>query len=235
MTLTFGYRFPVRFVLVAALALAAAVPAAAGTAKTPVQLYTGALTAARAQHSAHYIAVSSFGGRTVTIVGDAARDRGIQKITVKQGTQVGHVTVTVVSNIAYVRGDAATLKSYMGFTPADATKYGGRWLSIKPSQPRFAPVAEAVRLLSTINELQMPPPFTTLPTTTVAGQRVNGVRSKFTQAGHDVTETLYVRASGPPLPVRQVATATGIAVSTTFSRWNEAVHVTAPAHATPLP
>ena len=224
-----------RIVLVAALALAAAVPAGAGSVATPVQLYAGALTAARAQRSVHYVALSSFGGRTVTIVGDAARDRGVQRITVRHRAQVGHVTVAVVANVAYVRGDAATLKSYMGLSAADASRYGGRWLSIQPSQPRFAPVAEAVRLLSTINELQMPPPFTTVATTTVAGQRVNGVRSTFTQAGHDVTETLFVRASGSPLPVRQVATATGVGVSTTFSRWNEAVHVSAPAHATPLP
>jgi hypothetical protein len=146
------------------------------------------------------------------------------------------VTVIVVANVAYIRGDAATLRSYMGFTAADAGKYAGRWLSIKPSQARFKPVAEAVRLLSTIGELAMPPPFTVTPPATVAGQPVKGVRASFTRSGQKVVETLYVRASGSPLPVEQVAAATnGVGLTTTFSRWNEAVRVAAPAGATPLP
>jgi hypothetical protein len=214
----------------------ATVAVVAAAAPTPVQLYTSSLAAARAQHSVHYVAATVFPGRAVTIVGDAARDRGIQRITVRQGAQTGHVTVIVVANVAYVRGDAPTLQSYMGFTAADATRYGGRWLSIRPSQARFKPVAEAVRLVSTIGELAMPPPFTATPPATVAGQRVKGVRATFTRSGQKLVETLYVRASGSPLPVEQVAaTTSGVGLSTTFSRWNEAVRVAAPAGAIPLP
>ena len=47
--------------------------------------------------------------------------------------------------------------------------------------------------------------------------------------------TLYARATGPPLPVEEDATAGGkVRFRVTFSRWNEPLHVAIPASTVPV-
>src|SRR4051794_37403473 len=93
----------------AVFAAAFAVAASAFAAVSPVQLFSSALAAAHAQRSVHYVAAQTSPGSMVTIVGDAAVDRGIQRITYRKGAGAGHITVVVVANAAYVRGDTFTL------------------------------------------------------------------------------------------------------------------------------
>jgi hypothetical protein len=112
--------------------------------------------------------------------------------------------------------------------PASAASWPGRWLSLAHTTPDFATVAAAVRLSSTVDELKMPQPLRDVGTTTRGGRRVIGIQSQFVHAGHPVIETLYVTASGPPLPVAQVGRSGAIRLTVTFSRWNEAVSVSAP-------
>lgn len=220
------------------LAVAAAVTffLAAGVAfaaVSPGRLYSSALAKARAQRSVHYVASQTFAGKSVTITGDAATDRGVQHVTYRKGGRIGHVTVRVVANTAYVRGDAFTLENYMGIPPSSATAWAGKWLSLASSAPDYNTVAAAVRLLSTLEELKMPPPYRNAGTLTVDGHRVVGIKSSFRRAGHTVSETLYVDRAHS-LPVEQIGSSSGITVKSTFSRWNEAVSVSSPATATPI-
>jgi hypothetical protein len=215
---------------VVALFLAAGV---AFAAVSPGRLYSSALTKARAQRSVHYVASQSFAGKSVTITGDAAADRGVQQITYRKGGRVGHVTTRVIANTAYVRGDAFTLENYMGIPPSSATAWAGKWLSLASSAPDYKTVAAAVRLLSTIDELKMPPPYRSAGTLTVNGRRLVGVKSSFRRAGHTVSETLYIDTQRS-LPVEQIGSSSGITVKSTFSRWHEAVSVSPPASAIPI-
>jgi hypothetical protein len=214
--------------------LAAPFALLAAAAITPAQLVSSSLKAARAQHSVHYVGTASVGNISSTTVGDAASDRGVQYVTYRAGGHTGHVTVRVVANTAYVKGDAFALVSYVGFSAAQATKYAGKWVRIPNTSSAFKSVAEAVRLGSTIDELQLSPPFTKLGTSTMQGQRVIGIRGRETQNGITATATLYLRAAGTPLPVAEVATEGAIHVSVIFSKWNERVTVSAPAGALTL-
>ena len=214
--------------------LAAQVALLAVAAVTPAQLVSSSLKAARAQHSVHYVGTASVGNISSTTVGDAAADRGVQYVTYRAGGHTGHVTVRVVANTAYVKGDAFALTSYVGFSAAQAAKYAGKWVLIPQTSSAFKSVAQAVRLGSNIDELQLSPPFTKLGTSTMQGQRVIGIRGRETQNGITATATLYVRAAGTPLPVSEVATEGAIHASVVFSKWNERVAVTAPAGAVPL-
>jgi hypothetical protein len=166
----------------------------------------------------------------VTIAGDAATDRGIQHIAYRKGGRVGHVTVLVVANTAYIRGDAFTLESYMGIPSSAAAVWAGKWLSLDRSAPDYAAVSAAVRLGSTLDEVKMPPPFREAGTSMRHGRRVVGIVSHFRQAGHAVSATLYIDAARS-LPVEQVDRSGGITVRATFSRWNEPVTVVPPASA----
>jgi len=223
----------------AVVAAAFVASGAALAATDPVAALSASLKAAKAQRSVHYVA--EFAGRNpqtggdehVTIVGDAAADRGVQRITFRADGRAGRVTVAVVKAKAYVRGDAFTLENYMGFASAAAAADAGRWLVV--SKGGFATVAEGVRLASAIEELRLPAPLTLRPRTSIGGIRVFGISGAVARFGHRYTETVFVRASGVPLPVMEVGHGGGNLLSVRFSRWNERVSVSAPAGARPAP
>lgn len=204
----------------ATLVVAAGATAAAGT---PAALLAASLAAGKAQGSVHYVARARFGGETVTIDGDAAIDRGRQQITFTKSGRSGRATVLVVNNTAYIKGDAFILPNYMQI-PATLAN---RWLSLAHTVPAFKPVAEAVRIGSTLAELKMTAPLRFVPGRSIAGTRTTGIRGK--------TSTLYVKAGKTPLPVEQVSVeANGASDTISFSRWKEPVTVVAPAGATAL-
>jgi hypothetical protein len=213
--------------LAAAFAVALSLAATAAAATSPAGVYGAAIVAAEAQKSVHYVSTSNLGGNRETIVGDAATGRGIQRITFTHAGTTGHVTVIVAKTVAYVHGDAFTLRNYMALTSAQVSRYAGRWFSLRPPGVAYAVVAEAVQMRSFVNELTMPGPFTAVPATTVAGRRVTGVRSKLTQSGKTAVLTLYV-AGGSPLPTAQVIEGSNGKVMTTMTRWNERVSIVPP-------
>jgi hypothetical protein len=213
--------------LAGAVLLFLALAATAAAATTPADTYRNAIQAAAAKSSVHYVATSNIAGNDEVIVGDAALGRGIQRITFTKGGTTGHVTVLVVSSTAYVRGDAFTLVSFLGLTSAQATQFAGRWFYVKPPNGAYRAVAQDVSLQSFVVDLIMPAPYTTAPATTIAGHKVTGVRSRLKSNGKTATITLYVGA-GSPLPVAQVEQGPNGKVTTTLSRWNEHVSVTAP-------
>ena len=141
--------------------------------------------------------------------------------------------VVVVANTAYVRGDAFTLENYMRIPASAATAWSGKWLSLAHSAPDFAPVAAAVRLVSTLAELTMPPPLRSVGTSTRQSHRVIGITSHYQHAGQAVTETLYVDLA-TSLPYQQVGRSRTTTVTGTFSRWNEPVPVSVPTSAIPI-
>jgi hypothetical protein len=226
-------RLGASFRSVAALAGALCVlagPAAASV--SPDRLVSSALAAARAQRSVHYVTAAVSSTVSVRMVGDAALDRGIQRITYRNGGKSGHVTVLVVANTAYVRGDAFALASYMGFSGAEARRLAGHWLKIPHTARSYPTVSAAVRLRSTISELALPRPRVALPQSVLNGQRVIGIRNTSVSSGHSLTRTLYVRASGLRLPVAELTRGGGSRGSVTFSNWNHRVSVSAPPGAT---
>jgi len=214
----------------AALFLAAGV-ASAGV--SPARLVSSALAKAHAQSSVHYLAAQTSSGTAVTIAGDAATDRGIQHITYRKGGRLGHVTVIVEANTAYIRGDAFTLANYMRIPASAATAWDGKWLSLASSAPDYKTVAAGVRLASTLDELKMPQPFRSVGALTRHGDRLVGIESHFQRAGHTVSETLYIDVARS-LPAEQVGRSAGITLKATFSRWNERVSFSPPASAIPI-
>lgn len=214
-----------RLAVVTALALAFAATSTAAT--SPADVYRAAIAAASAKLSVHYVSTSNLAGSSETMTGDAALDRGIQRITYSHGGTTGHVTVVVVKSVAYVRGDVFALTNYMGLTSAQASRYAGHWFFLKPPSGAYSVVAEAVRLGSFVDELEMPAPYTAAPKRTIGGRSVGGVRSKVTHSGKTAVLTLYV-ASGTNLPVAQAIDGSNGTITTTLGKWNERVTVAAP-------
>lgn len=225
-------RIGVLVLVVAAAALTAAVALAA---QSPKQLHVAMLRAASAQHSAHYVSTTSAPGHSIRIVSDVGNGLGIQRITVKSGSKSGPATVLVVGGSAYIQGNAFTLQNFFPFTKAQATKYAGQWISIPATSGAYAVVAADATFSSFVGDL-LPSTHLSVVQATVAGRKAVGLRGTVQQVNLKIVETVYAPVSGKPLPFEEKAVTKGVkgASVVKVSRWNEAVHVSAPANAVPI-
>jgi hypothetical protein len=169
------------------------------------------------------------------MTGDVSVSIGIQRITFHKNGIVGHVTVIANPEAAYVRGDAFTLATYMGFSAPQAAKYADRWIIIPKAAQAYPEVARDVMLGTVIADLRPPTPTALAPATSIGGSNVVAVRGTTRKKGEpDVVVTLYAAATGALLPRQEVVTAGKARVTQILSRWNEPVHVTIPTGATPV-
>jgi hypothetical protein len=222
-----------RWLLATAL-LCGLAPAAALAAPTPGSRLASIEAAARAQHSVHYITSGDYGPAVITFVGDAGVSEGSQHITFTKGGHTGHVAVLVSKSTAYVRGDAFTLHNFMGFKQSAASAYSRRWIQVPHTAAAYGPIAAGVTLASTLDELTVAGKLSSVAERTVGGQRVFGIRGVRKVSGSTVTETLWARANGSPLPVQEVASRGTMRYTATFGSWNRKVRVTVPKGAVPI-
>lgn len=165
----------------------------------------------------------------VTMTCDVSRTAGIQRISYRGGGRSGKATVVVVGGNAYLRGDAFTLTAFMGFNGSAASKYVNVWVEVPGRDRHFAAVSAGVVLRSAIAQVEMVAPFRALAPTVVSGQKALAVAG-VTPGNQPVPVVFYARATGPHLPLGAVSTSPGYATSIFFSRWNEPVPVSRPAH-----
>jgi hypothetical protein len=227
-------RCHLRLGLLVAVALGFSMPATVFAAVSPAKVLASILAAARAERSVHYVSATSIGVVRIHMVGDAGATKGIQHITFRKGTQMGHITVIVSANTAYVRGDAFTLVNFMGFKAAAAVKNEDIWVRIPPTDTHYSIVAAGVTLPLAIAELELAP-VARVAATKIGGQQVIGVKGTTRSAtGQPAQATLYGRAAGPPLPVQDVVSQGSARATVTFSNWNGPIHVATPTGAVPI-
>ncbi len=215
--------------------LASSLSTASLASVSPRALLASILAAARAERSVHYLSTSSFGDVGVTQVCDVGLTRGLQRIIYRKGGSIGRVTVLVAAQTAYIRGDAFTLVNYMGFKAAPSAKYAGVWVRIPHTDRDYSTVAAGVTLSSTMAELKPTGPLSRVPDTRIGGQRVVGVRATASTARGAVVVTLYARAAGSPLPVKEVVRrADNARFTVTLSNWSEPIRLVIPSKAVPI-
>lgn len=220
--------------LVAVLAAAAAVTAVAvASTRSPKSLRAAIFAAARKQHSVHYVEQGAASVLRQTMVSDVAKTRGIQRISFTLQGKKGQFTVIVVNRIAYLRGNSLALHGYLGFTSAQAATYHGRWISIPPGNRRYEDLAASVTLPSFLHGIYPSAPLA-LVTTTVGGHKITGVRGTNKQGGVTFQEAVLPDAKLRPLAVSDVDAKHGFIDAVKIGRWNETVHVKAPAGAVPI-
>jgi hypothetical protein len=168
-----------------------------------------------------------------TMVGDVAGTRGIQRIAFTLKGKQGLFTVIVVNRLAYVRGNAFALESNLGFTPAQAAQYDGRWISVPPGNSKHRAVAALVTLPSFLHGIYPTAPLS-LITTTIGNRKFTGVRGTTREPGVKFVTALFPDSKHLPLGVSDVDVSKGFVDAIRISRWNERVHVTAPANAVPI-
>jgi hypothetical protein len=128
-----------------------------------------------------------------------------------------------IGDTAYIKGSPAFYRKFAG--PAAAALFKGKWLKASATTGDLAsltPLTDLRKLLD--RTLANPGTLAKLPTTTVRGQSVVGVKD--TSKGG----ILYVATAGKPYPV-QITKSGASGGSLTFDQWDQPIALTAPANA----
>jgi hypothetical protein len=157
----------------------------------------------------------------------------------------GDITDLVVGGVGYESVSNEGVLVASGFSQSSAEELAGGWFSIHPGDSfgpfTYANVARGVTIATAANELRMTAPLKRTALTRQQGSAVYGVsggaNAYFSTTTNlaSSTETVYIAASGAPLPVSLSARASNGTVTTCdYSRWGEPLHLTAPAHSVPI-
>jgi hypothetical protein len=215
-------------------------PNSTGNAAASRRLVQSALSSTIHGGSFHYVSRFTSGGQTQTTVGDAGPSSGRQVITIGSDT----FTVLVVGTSCYFQGDARQMVQNLGVPTSVASAHAGQWISLAPGDVPYQSVYVAVTTRSAIKSNVAFAPRQEVGTSTRGGLRVVGITGSMinqTVSGQlqraKGKAMLYVTTSRPHLPVEYTENgkigAAGSKLVTsklvmTFSKWGEAVSVTAP-------
>jgi hypothetical protein len=198
-------------------------PASAGTV-TPATVIKEAKAAIATQSSAHleFDAGTTSSSATEQIVADLGANGGVETVT--DGSAVLHVMVTPKDG--YISGSASGLTSLFGLTSAEATKVGKRWEFWKKGTTQYKDLESVVAVHSLESLL---PKSKGTKVSTQGSDYVLAWTSAASGSTPKLNNTLSIVAKGTTLPIEEVSTDSGgEKVTTTISKWGEAVVVHAP-------
>jgi hypothetical protein len=210
-------------------------PSSSAAARTARLLVRAALKSTIDGGSFHYVSTFTSQGQTQTTVGDAGVSSGKQVITIGSDS----FSVLVIGTACYFQGDARQMVDQLGLPLSIATPHAGQWISLAPGDLPYQSVYAAVTTHSALDDNIAFAPHQESGTSTRAGYRVLGITGPMTSQFVDGalqrakgTASLYITASRPHLPVQYTEDGKIDKVASklvmTFSRWGEAVSVTAP-------
>jgi len=185
-----------------------------------------AMTAVREVGSVHVVTSIQIQGQTATYVNDTGSLSGKQVITAG-GAQV---TVIVVEGTAYVNANQLAMSEMFQSPTSVSQRFAGTWLSFPSDDQAFDQISPTLTLGSLLQRITPTGPLTKLPEATVSGRSVIGIRGELPGGG---SGTLYLSATGLPLPVAEVSGPPGGQTTSIFGGWGEPVHPTAPSGAIP--
>lgn len=219
----------------------ATTPRAAQTAST---LLDSALSAMLAEKSAHI---------DCTVSSSAGEDAESEDIGVTSGriaSTGGSVSITalLVGGVAYMTINTPGVLAAQGVPEAEAEKLAGEWISIRPGESyghvdlNYATAVHGMTLASQADALRVTGTLKRTGATRARGVAVYAVSGDTTpyysgtpSGANGAAETVYIAASGAPLPVSVTArSGSGTTTTCTYSSWGRPLKLTAPAHAVPL-
>ncbi len=221
--------------LVAAALPAAALPAAAATAPAAAATVPAAARAPAQELAAAVAAIRHEPGVSETrrVVNNAARAvyrfeigklSGEMHLSVTEKNQRGTLDIEKVRKDAYIKGNAFGL-SFLGLTVNAAAARAGAWLVASATGGFGKAVTGGLTVAATAAQFVVPPSvsFTATPATTRRGLRVLGMTASTSTS----SLTIYLRATGPPLPVEVTEDVSGTTEVVVYT-WHKVPAVVAP-------
>jgi len=211
-------------------------PAPASLASQPAkQIVAKATAAATAAGWVHANLTAKAGSTSITSSGVAGPNASSENVEV---AGAGHATELLIAGVVYVRGSSATvLKGFLQL-PAVDSRLVHKWIVFRPGDPSYQQVVSGMTLGSFLTQILPAGSLTKTRRTTMDGQAVIGIRGKApasTQMPAGATDTVYIAATGRPLPVACVESVSTAQISVVFSQWGQAVTLQKPRHTVPDP
>jgi hypothetical protein len=197
------------------------------TADSPSQLAAIVSTAVNKAGSVHVVTtIEKPDEPTVTYVNDVAGTSGQQVITAG-GAQI---TTLVIGDTAYVKANELALTGLFQQSAADAQKYADKWMSYNSGGQAFQEATDTLTLGSLLHDVTPIVSGGKVSTSMISGKAVVGIQGDLPGG---ISGTLYVASTSPNLPVEEVSHVSGAVTTTVFSKWGEAVNVSAPTDSVP--
>jgi hypothetical protein len=219
-------------VLAATLATALGAPPAAASTPSASTLYREAVASTRSW-SVHYTSSSTQSKVTLVESGDAGPASGTQTVLTGKGTLDDSVTIEVIGDITYLKGNAGGLENLAGLSAAQATVAAGQWIQFPTADSAFSQVVDGVRSQDLTKELALKGPLSLGRPRTINGSAVDTIEG--TQDNGTKTRlhvVLYVRAQGAHVPVEEDSLGAqgkpSSAEHVVYSKWGEIVRPEAP-------
>jgi hypothetical protein len=211
-------------------------PAPAGLASLSAkQIATKATAAATAASWVHANLTAKAGSTSITSSGVAGLSAASESVEVAGS---GHATELMIAGLVYVRGSSATVLQGFLQLPAVDSRLVHKWIVFGPDDPSYQQVASGMTLGSFLAQIMPAGSLKKTGRTTMDGQAVIGIRGKApasTEMPAGATDTVYIAATGKPLPVACVESVSTAQIDVVFSQWGQAVTLTKPRHTVPAP
>jgi hypothetical protein len=198
-------------------------------------LLASSISAANSQSALTWTLTETAGAQTVLEVGHAGRVSGTELISAHLGNQVWQVSLVLVGPRIYVLANADALEQIVGLKTATAKSEADIWFYV-PSTVTYLydTLSDGLTVSSATAAVNLVGTVTVLPSRTVLGQHVVGLRQVSAEGIITATETVYLRTTGTPLPVEVQNTYPGVSEAVAFSDWGQAPLAEAPNGAIPF-
>jgi hypothetical protein len=215
-----------RFVLVVpviALLLATSSLSASAASKTAAQILQISVSSMQTEGSFHYDSTSSIAGKVaLSLSTDSSLTYGTQTQTLDGGTE----TTRLIGKTLYLYANA---KAYAEDFDVAKTTLANKWVLVPSTNKNYGNIADAILVKSVMQQLVDIGSVKDVGAVSFDGQTALALRG---DAGASGTETIYVSATAPYLPIGLSAEATEeghkIINELVFSKWGEKFSVKAP-------
>ena len=204
--------------------------------KTPAQMVSTALAAARSEGTVHFTLNTTGSPNGESVVGNAGLSDGQQELTIGSD----QVEAELISGVAYLQATAGFLHNDLGLPATVANTYAGKWMSLRSSDALYAQIRQSVTLNGVLDQVTPTGSLQASSPGTVAGRTVIGVIGGLPgppRTGATGKSELYVETASPNLPVGFSGEATGRSGQITdvgsFADWGGALHLSPPTGAVP--
>jgi hypothetical protein len=194
-------------------------------------LITTSQSAVQKAGSVHFVDITKISSKSETLTGDIGPTSAQEVLTVS-GSQV--LSVIFVSNTIYINTTSASvLQSALGLSATVAAANVGKWISISSTDKAYSSIAQSLTVNAALS-IYYPKSSAAsiLPNKTVAGVTVTPITGSSTPATKTTEQTTIYLNQKTSLPVTASLVAKSGSTSETkqavFSKWGEAVSVTAP-------
>ena len=189
----------------------------------PTLLLDTAIAAFQLERGAEWSLNWSLLGKSESWVAHNGQSDGTETRILKAGGPTGNLSLDLDGKL-YVEGNAAGLGDFLGFKASAATSEAGHWVGVAKTEAVFDSWAAGLTVGSAAYMLDLGGKPVLGPTTTIRGQSVIGISQSVKSEGLTISQTDYLKASGPPLPVEIVENVDGLVITVVYGAWGKPPH-----------